>query len=396
MAEEIGSSAKPAVNIVAIGHVDHGKTTLAAAMALVLSKHGLAKPVPYEKIDAAYSPNGSAVSNFSKVEYESERRRYVLVDCPAHADYVRGLIAGPSRLDAALVVVSAADGPMPQTREHLILAKRLGVERVVVFLNKADMVNDPKIFALVELEVRELLGVSEFDSAKTPIVKGSALKALRCGCGDPQCPNCSVVYELLKVLDGFVPDPVDEASKTLLMRADDLTPLPDGGLVVAGNLLRGQARSGQRVALLSGGQAEPAEVAMVEPAFARAANGGVRVKLVLKGAKALDAASGCVVAEPGSISSHAKFRAEVILLNSDEGGNASALVSGTKAEFDFWGASVAGRIELPADRAEIVPGDHASVLITLGTPAAIEERVRFTLKDRGRSIGAGAVTEIVE
>ncbi len=396
MAEEMGNSAKPAVNIVAIGHVDHGKTTLAAAMALVLSKHGLAKPVPYGKIDAAYNPNGSAASNFSKVEYESERRRYVHVDCPAHADYVKGLIAGPSRLDAALVVVSAADGPMPQTREHLLLAKRLGVERVVVFLNKADMVNDPKIFALVESEVRELLGASEFDAAKTPIVKGSALKALRCGCGGPECPNCSVVYELLKVLDGFVPEPVDEASKPLLMRADDLTPLPDGGLVAAGDLLRGRAKGGQRVALMNGGQAESAEIAMVEPASARAGNGGARVKLVLKGAKALDAAAGCVVAEPGSISSHAKFRAEMILFNSDEGGAGSALVSGTKAEFDFWGASVAGKIDLPADRAEIVPGDHASVLVTLATPAAIEERVRFALRDGGRNIGAGAVTEIVE
>ncbi len=396
MLKDKGNSTKPVVNVVAIGHVDHGKTTLAAAMALVLSKSGLAKPVPYGKIDAAYGPNGSTVSSFSQIEYESDGRRYIHVDCPAHADYVKGLITGPSRLDAALVVISAADGPMPQTREHLLLARRLGVERVIVFLNKADMVADPKILALVESEVRELLAESEYDSAKTPIVKGSALKALRCGCGGPQCPNCAVVFELLKALDDFIPNPVDDAVKPLLLRADDLTPLPDGGLVVAGDLLRGRVRSGQRVALLCGGQAEAAEVMMVEPASANAGNGLGRVKLVLKGASALKAATGCVVAEPGSISAHKRFRAEVILFGSDEGGLASALASGASAAFDFWGAKVAGRVDLSPDHAEVVPGDHASVLVTLESPAAMEEGLRFALRDGGRSVGTGAITEIVE
>ena len=392
MAKETHGTAPPLVTLAAIGHVDHGKTTLAAAMTLVLSKRGRAKAVPYDQIDTALEARGDAAGSASRVEYLSASRRYVHVDCPAHADYVRGLITNPDRPDAALLVVSAADGPMPQTREHLLLARRVGVPRVVVFLNKADMVADPNLLTLVEAEVRELLSECEYDGAATPIVKGSALQALRCGCGEEGCPKCRVVFDLVGAFDRHLPEPVHPQDRPFLMTVEEVIGLPDG-VVVSGSVARGRVRPGHRIALVGGSETVPARVTSVEGDGSGASG---RTKLVLDGVARPAVAPGQVVAEPGSIAPHVRFRAEVFLLGREEGGLGEPLAAGRKAAFALWGAEVGGAVALPPDRTCVLPGDHASLLVTLDAPVALEEGLRFALREGGRSVGAGAVTEIVE
>jgi len=389
---------KPVVTLAALGNVDHGKTTLAAAMTLVLSRGGRSRPVPYDQIDAAPgTPQGSLPGNASRVTYDSDGRTYLHVDCPAHADHVKGLIGGAERWDAALLVVSAADGPMPQTREHLMLARRLGVPRVVVFMNKVDMVTDPNLLGLVEGEIREVLASAEFPGAEAPIVKGSALQALRCGCGSDACPKCRPVLDLVAAMDRYIPAPAPDSERPLLFVCDEVIGVPGGGAVLSGQVRRGRVQPGQRVTVLGAGAGRPAEVVGVESeAGASGADAGARARLVLAGVNRDAVARGCVVAEPGSIAGRTSFRAEIYWMGSEEGGRQGAVAGGYRASFLFWGSEVAGTVTLPADRAEVRPGEHADVRVALEAPVALEEGLRFAVCEGGRTVGAGAITEIVE
>jgi elongation factor Tu len=386
---------KPHVNVGTIGHVDHGKSTLTAAITLVQSKKGLADFIPFDEIDKAPEEKARGITiSTSHVEYQSEKRHYAHVDCPGHADYVKNMITGAAQMDGAIVVVSAADGPMPQTREHILLARQVNVPNIVVFLNKVDMVDDPELLELVELEVRELLSTYEFPGDEVPVIKGSALKALE----NPDGPEAQCVEELLKALDTYIPEPVREVDKPFLMPVEDVFSITGRGTVATGRIERGKVKVGEEVELVGFGADKKTVVTGVEMFRKLLDEGqaGDNVGLLLRGIEKTEIERGMVLAQPGSVTPHTQFEGEVYVLTKEEGGRHTPFFKGYRPQFYFRTTDVTGSVELPSGVEMVMPGDNTKMTITLITPIAMEEGLRFAIREGGRTVGAGVVTKILE
>ena len=393
MAKEKFERTKPHVNIGTIGHVDHGKTTLTAAITKVLAEKGQAEFQDYSNIDKAPEERERGITiNTAHVEYETANRHYAHVDCPGHADYVKNMITGAAQMDGAILVVSAADGPMPQTREHILLARQVGVPAIVVFLNKADMVDDEELIELVEMEVRELLSSYEFPGDEVPIIVGSALKALE---GDAQ--YVAKIDELMDAVDSYIPTPVRDTDKPFLMPVEDVFTITGRGTVATGRVERGQVNVGDTVEVV--GLKEKAEQYVVTglEMFRKtldSAVAGDNVGALLRGVDRKDIERGQVLAKPGSINPHTKFKAEVYVLTKEEGGRHTPFFSNYRPQFYFRTTDVTGVVNLPEGVEMCMPGDNVTMDIELITPIAIEEGLRFAIREGGHTVGAGVVTEI--
>ena len=393
MAKEKFERTKPHVNIGTIGHVDHGKTTLTAAITKVLAEKGQAEFQDYSNIDKAPEERERGITiNTAHVEYETANRHYAHVDCPGHADYVKNMITGAAQMDGAILVCSAADGPMPQTREHILLARQVGVPAIVVFLNKADMVDDEELIELVEMEVRELLSSYEFPGDEVPIVVGSALKALE---GDAQ--YVAKIDELMDAVDSYIPTPVRDTDKPFLMPVEDVFTITGRGTVATGRVERGQVNVGDTVEVV--GWKEKAEQSVVTglEMFRKtldSAVAGDNVGALLRGVDRKDIERGQVLAKPGSINPHTKFKAEVYVLTKEEGGRHTPFFSNYRPQFYFRTTDVTGVVNLPEGVEMCMPGDNVTMDIELITPIAIEEGLRFAIREGGHTVGAGVVTEI--
>ena len=393
MAKEKFERTKPHVNIGTIGHVDHGKTTLTAAITKVLAEKGQAEFQDYSNIDKAPEERERGITiNTAHVEYETENRHYAHVDCPGHADYVKNMITGAAQMDGAILVCSAADGPMPQTREHILLARQVGVPAIVVFLNKADMVDDEELIELVEMEVRELLSSYEFPGDEVPIIVGSALKALE---GDAQ--YVAKIDELMAAVDSYIPTPVRDTDKPFLMPVEDVFTITGRGTVATGRVERGQVNVGDTVEVV--GLKEKAEQYVVTglEMFRKtldSAVAGDNVGALLRGVDRKDIERGQVLAKPGSINPHTKFKAEVYVLTKEEGGRHTPFFSNYRPQFYFRTTDVTGVVNLPEGVEMCMPGDNVTMDIELITPIAIEEGLRFAIREGGHTVGAGVVTEI--
>ena len=396
MAKSKFERTKPHVNVGTIGHVDHGKTTLTAAITLVLNKRfGSGEFVSYDNIDKAPEERARGITiSTAHVEYETQNRHYAHVDCPGHADYVKNMITGAAQMDGAILVVSAADGPMPQTREHILLARQVGVPRIVVFLNKADMVDDEELIDLVEMEVRELLNEYEFDGDNTPIVVGSALKALE----DPDGEWGDKIVELMEKVDEYVPTPERDTDKPFLMPVEDVFSITGRGTVATGRVERGTLKVGESVDIV--GLEDEARTVVVTgiEMFRKVldqAEAGDNIGALLRGVQRTEIERGQVLAKPGSITPHTKFEAEVYVLTKEEGGRHTPFFNGYRPQFYFRTTDVTGNIELPQGVEMVMPGDNAKFTIELITPIAMEEGLRFAIREGGRTVGAGVVTKIL-
>ncbi|MDR1038696.1 MAG: elongation factor Tu [Deltaproteobacteria bacterium] len=390
---------KPHVNVGTIGHIDHGKTTLTAAITLVLSKHGGANYVSFDEIDKAPEEKARGITiSTAHVEYETEKRHYAHVDCPGHADYIKNMITGAAQMDGAILVVGADDGAMPQTREHILLARQVGVPYIVVFLNKCDMVDDAELLELVELEIRELLDKNGFPGEKTPIVRGSALKALECGCGSRDCENCRPVLELMDAVDEFIPEPVRDIDKPFLMNVEDVFSISGRGTVVTGRVERGIIKVGDNVDILGLRKPQNTVVTGVEMFHKLLDQGqaGDNLGLLLRGTKRDEVERGQVVAKPGSIVPHTKFRAEVIILTKEDGGRHTPFFTGYRPQFYFRTTDVTGVLTLPEGVEMVMPGDNITCSVSLITPIAMEKELRFAIREGGKTVGQGVITEIIE
>ncbi|MDI3298953.1 MAG: elongation factor Tu [Bacillota bacterium] len=391
---------KPHVNIGTIGHVDHGKTTLTAAITLVLSKKGWAQYVPYDQIDKAPEERARGITiNTMHVEYETEKRHYAHVDCPGHADYIKNMITGAAQMDGSILVVSAADGPMPQTREHILLARQVGVPAMVVFLNKADMVDDPELLELVELEVRELLSKYEYPGDEVPIITGSALKALECGCGQRDCQWCGKIWELLDAVDDYVPTPGRDIDKPFLMPIEDVFTITGRGTVTTGRVERGTVKVGDEIEIVGLADKPRRTVVTGVEMFRKVldqAQAGDNIGTLLRGVDKKDVQRGQVLAKPGSIHPHRKFAAQVYVLTKEEGGRHTPFFNGYRPQFYFRTTDVTGTITLPEGTEMVMPGDNITMSVELIEPIAIEEGLRFAIREGGHTVGAGVVTKIEE
>lgn len=390
---------KPHVNIGTIGHIDHGKTTLTAAITLCLSKVGGAEYIPFDAIDKAPEEKERGITiATAHVEYETKNRHYAHVDCPGHADYIKNMITGAAQMDGAVLVVGADDGPMPQTREHILLARQVGVPAIVVFLNKTDMVDDEELIELVELELRELLDKYEFPGDDTPIVRGSALKALECGCGNEGCENCQPILDLMAAVDDFLPEPVRDVDKPFLMPIEDVFSISGRGTVVTGRVDRGAIKVGEEVEIVGMRETHKTVCTGVEMFRKLLDQGqaGDNVGLLLRGIKRDEVERGQVVAKPGSITPHTKFKAEVYVLNKDEGGRHTPFFTGYRPQFYFRTTDVTGVVTLPEGVEMVMPGDNVSISVNLITPIAMEKELRFAIREGGRTVGAGVISEIFE
>jgi elongation factor Tu len=388
---------KPHVNIGTIGHVDHGKTTLTAAMTKILATKGLADFTPFDAIDKAPEEKARGITiNTAHVEYQSEKRHYAHVDCPGHADYVKNMITGAAQMDGAVLVVSAADGPMPQTREHILLARQVGVPYIIVYMNKVDMVDDEELLDLVELEVRELLSEYEFPGDEIPVIRGSALQALESD--DPDSAACKSVWELLAAMDEYIPLPERDIDKDFLMPIEDVFTISGRGTVVTGRVERGVVKVGEEM-----------EIVGIRPTMKRVVTGvemfrklldqgqaGDNVGLLLRGTERKDVERGQVVAKPGSITPHKKFRAEVYVLTKEEGGRHTPFFRGYRPQFFFRTTDVTGAVNLDEGVEMVIPGDNTNLEVELITPIAMERGLRFAIREGGRTVGAGSITDILE
>ncbi len=387
---------KPHVNVGTIGHVDHGKTTLTAAITLIQSKKGLADFVSFDNIDKAPEERERGITiATAHVEYQTVHRHYAHVDCPGHADYVKNMITGAAQMDGAILVVSAADGPMPQTREHILLARQVNVPYVVVYLNKCDAVDDPELIDLVELEVRELLSEYDFPGDDTPVIRGSALKALESG--DPESEWGKKIGELMDAIDSYIPEPVRETDKPFLMPVEDVFSITGRGTVATGRIERGKVKVGDEVEMVGLGAAKKAVVTGVEMFRKLLDEGfaGDNVGLLLRGVGKEEIERGMVLAKPGSITPHTKFKAEVYVLTKEEGGRHTPFFNGYRPQFYFRTTDVTGAVQLPAGVEMVMPGDNVQMEIELIMPIAMEKELRFAIREGGRTVGAGVVTEVV-
>jgi elongation factor Tu len=389
---------KPHVNVGTIGHVDHGKTTLTAAITEIQSKKGLAEYVSFENIDSAPEERERGITiATAHVEYETDNRHYAHVDCPGHADYVKNMITGAAQMDGAILVVSAADGPMPQTREHILLARQVNVPNIVVFLNKVDMVDDDELLELVELEVRELLSEYDFPGDDLPVVKGSALKALESG--DPEAAESQCISELLAAIDEYMPEPERDTDKPFLMPVEDVFTITGRGTVATGRIDRGVVKVGEEVALV-GLSAPPGTTTVVTGVemfrkMLDEGRAGDNAGVLLRGTKKEDVERGMVLAKPGSIQPHTKFKAEVYVLTKEEGGRHTPFFDGYRPQFYFRTTDVTGSAHLPEGVEMVMPGDNVQMEVELISTIAMEKELRFAIREGGRTVGAGVVTEII-
>jgi elongation factor Tu len=390
---------KPHVNVGTIGHIDHGKTTLTSAITKCLAAKGMAEYISFDQIDRAPEEKERGITiATAHVEYETGRRHYAHVDCPGHADYIKNMITGAAQMDGAILVVGADDGPMPQTREHILLARQVGVPCIVVFLNKVDMVDDPELIELVELELRELLSKYEFPGDEIPIIRGSALKAMQHGCGDEKCESCGPIFKLMDAVDEYVPEPKRDVEKPFLMPVEDVFSISGRGTVVTGRVERGMVKVGDEV-----------EIVGIRPTFKTVCTGvemfrkvldqgqaGDNVGVLLRGTKRDEVERGQVVARPGSITPHTKFKGSVYVLTKEEGGRHTPFFNGYRPQFYFRTTDVTGVVTLPSGVEMVMPGDNVNVEVQLITPIAMEKELRFAIREGGRTVGAGVIAEILE
>jgi len=399
MAKAKFDRSKPHLNIGTIGHVDHGKTTLTAAITRVLAANKMAEFLAYDQIDKAPEERERGITiAIAHVEYQTAARHYAHVDCPGHADYVKNMITGAAQMDGAILVVSAADGPMPQTREHILLARQVGVPYIVVFLNKADMVDDPELLELVELEVRELLSKYDFPGDDIPVTKGSALKALECGCGKPECPACGPILKLMQTVDEYIPTPTRDVDKPFLMPVEDVFSISGRGTVVTGRVERGVVKVGEEVEIVGIRDTAKSVVTGVEMfrKILDSGQAGDNVGLLLRGTKKEDVERGMVLAKPGSITPHTVFEAEAYILTKEEGGRHTPFFNGYRPQFYFRTTDVTGVVTLSEGVEMVMPGDNVRVKVTLITPIAMEDGLRFAIREGGRTVGAGVITKVVQ
>ncbi|MEW6572451.1 MAG: elongation factor Tu [Bacillota bacterium] len=400
MAKQKFVRTKPHVNVGTIGHVDHGKTTLTAAITLCLSKQGMASYKKYDEIDNAPEEKARGITiNTAHVEYETEKRHYAHVDCPGHADYIKNMITGAAQMDGSILVVSAADGPMPQTREHILLARQVGVPYIVVYLNKADMVDDPELLELVEMEVRELLTTYEFPGDEAPVITGSALKALECGCAQRECPHCGSIWKLMDAIDEYIPTPQRDIDKPFLMPVEDVFTITGRGTVGTGRVERGRIKVGDEVEIVGFAEKPRKTVVTGVEMFRKTLDEGVagdNIGCLLRGVDRDELERGMVLAKPGSIKPHTKFSAEVYVLTKEEGGRHTPFFNGYRPQFYFRTTDVTGVTKLPDGVEMVMPGDHIKIDIDLITPIAIEEGLRFAIREGGRTVASGVVTGVRE
>jgi elongation factor Tu len=397
MAKEKFERTKPHLNIGTIGHVDHGKTTLTAAITSVLANYGGAEVRDFASIDNAPEEKERGITiATSHVEYETEQRHYAHVDCPGHADYVKNMITGAAQMDGAILVVSAADGPMPQTREHILLARQVGVPSIVVFLNKADMVDDEELIELVEMEVRDLLNEYDFPGDETPVIVGSALKALENA--DPEGPHGKKIVELMEAVDEYIPEPERDSDLPFLMPIEDIFSIKGRGTVATGRVDRGTLHPQDEVEIVGIRETQETVVTGVEMfrKLLDEAVAGDNIGALLRGVKREDIERGQVLAEPGSITPHTKFKAEVYVLSKDEGGRHTPFFDGYRPQFYFRTTDVTGTIQLPEGVEMVMPGDNIEMNAELITPIAMEEGLRFAIREGGHTVASGVVTEIIE
>jgi elongation factor Tu len=390
---------KPHVNVGTIGHVDHGKTTLTSAITKVLATKNLASYMAFDQIDKAPEEKERGLTiAIAHVEYETAKRHYAHIDCPGHADYIKNMITGAAQMDGTILVVSAADGPMPQTREHVLLAKQVRVPYIVVFLNKVDMVDDPELLDLVELEVRELLSGYDFPGEQTPVIRGSALKALECGCGKPDCQWCSGIWKLLDAVDTYIPEPVREIDKPFLLPVEDVFTISGRGTVVTGRVERGVIKVGDEV-----------EVVGIRPTLKTVCTGvemfrktldqgqaGDNIGVLLRGVKREEVERGQVITKPGAITPHRKFKAETYILTKEEGGRHTPFFNGYRPQYYFRTTDVTGVAVLPEGVEMVMPGDNVQLTVELITPIAMEKELRFAIREGGRTVGAGVISDVLE
>ena len=403
MAKEKFKRTKPHVNVGTIGHVDHGKTTLTSAITKVQSVRGLATFQSYDQIARASISQGRRnemkilTISTSHVEYESDARHYAHVDCPGHADYIKNMITGAAQMDGAILVVSAEDGPMPQTREHILLARQVNVPAVVVFLNKSDAVDDKDLLDLVDLEVRDLLTSYQFPGDKIPVVRGSALKAIQCACGKAECQWCGQIRALMTALDASVPEPIRAIDKPYLMPVEDVFSISGRGTVATGRIERGIVKVGETVEIIGFRETQKTVVTGVEMFRKLLDEGraGDNVGVLLRGVKREDIERGQVLAKPGSITPHTTFRASVYVLSKEEGGRHTPFFKGYRPQFYFRTTDVTGNVELPEGVEMVMPGDNINIKVDLITPIAMEKELRFAIREGGKTVGAGVITEIL-
>lgn len=396
MAKGVFERTKKHVNVGTIGHVDHGKTTLTAAITKTLAERGLAEFKPYDQIDNAPEEKERGITiATSHVEYETANRHYAHVDCPGHADYVKNMITGAAQMDGAILVVSAADGAMPQTREHIVLARNVGVPAIVVYLNKCDMVDDPEMIDMVEEEIRDLLSKYDYPGKDIPVIRGSALKALE---GDKGEFGTQSIDKLLAALDSYIPEPSRDIDKPFLMPIEGVFSISGRGTVVTGRVERGRVKVGEEVEIIGFGAKLKSVVTGVEM-FRKTLNegqAGDNIGILLRGTKKEEVERGMVVAAPGTITPHRKFKAQVYILSKEEGGRHSAFFAGYRPQFYFRTTDVTGIVTLPAGREMVMPGDDVEITVDLIAPIAMEKDLRFAIREGGRTVGSGVVTEIIE
>ena len=392
---------KPHVNIGTIGHVDHGKTTLTAAITMVLAAKGGAEKMRYDQIDKAPEEKARGITiNTSHVEYQTENRHYAHVDCPGHADYVKNMITGAAQMDGAILVVAATDGPMPQTREHILLARQVGVPYIIVFLNKTDLVDDEELLELVEMEVREILNEYDFPGDDTPIVKGSAVKALEAAMNDnADDPACKCILELMDAVDSYIPNPTRDEDKPFLLPVEDVFTISGRGTVATGRVERGIAKVGDPVDIVGIRPEKKTSVITGLEMFRKSldeAYAGDNVGALLRGVDRTDIERGQVVAKPGTVQPHTEFNGQVYVLTKEEGGRHTPFFNNYRPQFYFRTTDVTGTIKLPEGVEMVMPGDHVTIDVTLITPVAMEEGLRFAIREGGRTVGSGAVSKIIK
>ncbi len=399
MAKQKFERTKPHMNIGTIGHVDHGKTTLTSAITLNLATRGLAKERSFDSIDNAPEERERGLTiQVAHVEYETEKRHYAHIDCPGHADYIKNMITGAAQMDGAVLVVAADDGPMPQTREHILLARQVGLPALVVFLNKVDLVDDEELLELVEMEVRELLSRYEFPGDDVPIIRGSALKAMQDPSGEPEDPNVKCIFELMQAVDDYFPEPVRDVDRPFLMPVEDVFSIKGRGTVGTGRVERGQLRVGDEVDIVGLAETRTTVATGVEMFNKTLEDGmaGDNIGVLLRGVEKEELERGMVLAAPGSITPHTRFRGQVYVLSADEGGRHTPFFTGYRPQFYFRTTDVTGSVTLPDGVEMVMPGDNVELEVQLIKPIALEEAVRFAIREGGHTVGAGLVTKVLE